>query len=321
AARTYQSTFEMHVADEVVARLDWSKPHVNVGTLGHVHHGKTTLTAAITKVLADEGKVKAIEIDEIDKAPEEKEIMITIATAHVKYETTQRHYAHVDFPYYVKTIMFDINTTTKGTMSPGSLTSSILYSLAFRMKDARVRRRVFQLMDRVYSIRQSQKKCPICGHKTASNKGAKKDKPSTSPTSNTRNSTKNSNDRRSEGVFGGVAAAVREEGEESFSVKGKGERGLNSKSPISFHQQQYLNRISGQDELLGVALKEMDYTVLMRIHFLDFYNDSRIIREERISAYKGYRGGGVGCLGVSARNKQQGGYVANLEPRNVLTCL
>nr|GFB71049.1 hypothetical protein [Tanacetum cinerariifolium] len=76
------------------------------------------------------------------------------------------------------------------------------------------------------------------GHKIASNKGAKKDKPSTSPTANTRNSTKNSNDRQSEGGFGGVAAAVREEGEESFSVKGKGERGLNSKSSISFHQQQ-----------------------------------------------------------------------------------
>nr|GFB48792.1 hypothetical protein [Tanacetum cinerariifolium] len=99
------------------------------------------------------------------------------------------------------------------------------------------------------------------GHKTASNKGAKKDKPFTSPTANTRNSTKNSNDQRSEGGFGGVSAAVVEEGEESFSVKGKGERGLNSKSPISFHlytsknkdspficktghQQQYLNGLA-----------------------------------------------------------------------------
>nr|GEZ96726.1 putative ribonuclease H-like domain-containing protein [Tanacetum cinerariifolium] len=147
------------------------------------------------------------------------------------------------------------------------------------------------------------------GHKTASNKGAKIDKPSNSPTTNTRNSTKNSNDRRSKGGFRGVAAAVGEEGEESFSIKGKRERGLNSKSPISFHlytsknrdspficktdhQQQYLNgsaymaqthfknsngpwifdcgatdtmSISGRDELLGVALKEMDYTMLMRI--------------------------------------------------------
>nr|GEY88134.1 hypothetical protein [Tanacetum cinerariifolium] len=86
-------------------------------------------------------------------------------------------------------------------------------------------------------------------HKTASNKGAKKDKPSTSPTTNTRNTTKNSNDRRSEGGFGGVAAAVGEEREESFLVKGKGERGLNSKFPISFHQQQYLNSTTSTEAL------------------------------------------------------------------------
>ncbi|PHT61420.1 Elongation factor Tu [Capsicum annuum] len=74
------------------------KPHVNVGTIGHVDHGKTTLTAAITKVLAEEGKAKAIAFDEIDKAPEEKKRGITIATAHVEYETAKRHYAHVDCP-------------------------------------------------------------------------------------------------------------------------------------------------------------------------------------------------------------------------------
>ncbi|PPE01312.1 hypothetical protein GOBAR_DD01638 [Gossypium barbadense] len=74
------------------------KPHVNVGTIGHVDHGKTTLTAAITKVLAEEGKAKAIAFDEIDKAPEEKKRGITIATAHVEYETMKRHYAHVDCP-------------------------------------------------------------------------------------------------------------------------------------------------------------------------------------------------------------------------------
>ncbi|XP_022758159.1 elongation factor Tu, mitochondrial isoform X2 [Durio zibethinus] len=74
------------------------KPHVNVGTIGHVDHGKTTLTAAITKVLAEEGKAKAIAFDEIDKAPEEKKRGITIATAHVEYETVKRHYAHVDCP-------------------------------------------------------------------------------------------------------------------------------------------------------------------------------------------------------------------------------
>ncbi|KAG6505303.1 hypothetical protein ZIOFF_037658 [Zingiber officinale] len=78
--------------------LETQKPHVNVGTIGHVDHGKTTLTAAITKVLSEEGKAKAIAFDEIDKAPEEKARGITIATAHVEYETAKRHYAHVDCP-------------------------------------------------------------------------------------------------------------------------------------------------------------------------------------------------------------------------------
>ena len=79
-------------------KFDRSKPHVNVGTIGHVDHGKTTLTAAITKVLADAGSSQAVAFDEIDKAPEEKERGITIATAHVEYETENRHYAHVDCP-------------------------------------------------------------------------------------------------------------------------------------------------------------------------------------------------------------------------------
>ncbi|KAJ8748431.1 hypothetical protein K2173_003068 [Erythroxylum novogranatense] len=81
-----------------MATFTRTKPHVNVGTIGHVDHGKTTLTAAITKVLAEEGKAKAIAFDEIDKAPEEKKRGITIATAHVEYETGKRHYAHVDCP-------------------------------------------------------------------------------------------------------------------------------------------------------------------------------------------------------------------------------
>ncbi len=74
------------------------KPHVNVGTIGHVDHGKTTLTAAITKVLATKGQATFISFDEIDKAPEEKARGITIATAHVEYESDKRHYAHVDCP-------------------------------------------------------------------------------------------------------------------------------------------------------------------------------------------------------------------------------
>ncbi|KAG5043470.1 hypothetical protein JHK87_007385 [Glycine soja] len=81
-----------------MATFTRTKPHVNVGTIGHVDHGKTTLTAAITRVLADEGKAKAVAFDEIDKAPEEKKRGITIATAHVEYETAKRHYAHVDCP-------------------------------------------------------------------------------------------------------------------------------------------------------------------------------------------------------------------------------
>lgn len=75
-----------------------NKPHCNVGTIGHVDHGKTTLTAAITKVLAETGGAEYIAYDQIDKAPEEKERGITIATAHVEYETEKRHYAHVDCP-------------------------------------------------------------------------------------------------------------------------------------------------------------------------------------------------------------------------------
>ena len=79
-------------------RYERTKPHVNIGTIGHVDHGKTTLTAAITMVLASMGKAQAMKYDEIDKAPEEKARGITINTAHVEYETETRHYAHVDCP-------------------------------------------------------------------------------------------------------------------------------------------------------------------------------------------------------------------------------
>ena len=79
-------------------KFDRSKPHVNIGTIGHVDHGKTTLTAAITTVLAKQGKAEARAYDAIDKAPEERERGITISTSHVEYETENRHYAHVDCP-------------------------------------------------------------------------------------------------------------------------------------------------------------------------------------------------------------------------------
>ncbi|MBE8954206.1 MAG: elongation factor Tu [Quinella sp. 2Q5] len=79
-------------------KFDRSKPHVNIGTIGHIDHGKTTLTAAITKVLAEKGFAKFESYENIDKAPEERERGITINTAHVEYETDKRHYAHVDCP-------------------------------------------------------------------------------------------------------------------------------------------------------------------------------------------------------------------------------
>lgn len=81
-----------------MATFDRSKPHVNVGTIGHVDHGKTTLTAAITKVLSKEGKADFTAFENIDKAPEERERGITISTAHVEYQSDKRHYAHVDCP-------------------------------------------------------------------------------------------------------------------------------------------------------------------------------------------------------------------------------
>ncbi|PPR48672.1 MAG: Elongation factor Tu [Alphaproteobacteria bacterium MarineAlpha5_Bin5] len=80
------------------AKFERTKPHCNIGTIGHVDHGKTTLTAAITKVLSESGGAEFTAFDQIDKAPEERERGITIATAHVEYETEKRHYAHVDCP-------------------------------------------------------------------------------------------------------------------------------------------------------------------------------------------------------------------------------
>ena len=80
------------------AKFERSKPHVNVGTIGHVDHGKTTLTAAISKVLSDKGLAEKVDFENIDQAPEERERGITINTAHIEYETANRHYAHVDCP-------------------------------------------------------------------------------------------------------------------------------------------------------------------------------------------------------------------------------
>ena len=84
-------------------KFERTKPHVNIGTIGHVDHGKTTLTAAITKYLALQGKADYTDYSSIDKAPEERERGITINTAHVEYETDKRHYAHVDCPGHADT--------------------------------------------------------------------------------------------------------------------------------------------------------------------------------------------------------------------------
>ncbi|CAL5393076.1 unnamed protein product [Camellia sinensis] len=106
-----------------MATFTRTKPHVNVGTIGHVDHGKTTLTAAITKVLAEEGKAKAVAFDEIDKAPEEKKRGITIATAHVEYETTKRHYAHVDCPGHADYVKNMITGAAQMDGHPGGICS------------------------------------------------------------------------------------------------------------------------------------------------------------------------------------------------------
>ena len=99
-------------------KYDVSKPHVNVGTIGHVDHGKTTLTAAITMYLARKGNAKVKKFDEIDKAPEERARGITIATAHVEYETEKRHYAHVDCPGHADYIK---NMITGAAQMDGSI--------------------------------------------------------------------------------------------------------------------------------------------------------------------------------------------------------
>jgi len=80
------------------AKFERTKPHVNIGTMGHIDHGKTTLTAAISRTLADQGLAEFTSFDNIDKAPEEKARGITISISHIEYETANRHYAHVDMP-------------------------------------------------------------------------------------------------------------------------------------------------------------------------------------------------------------------------------
>ena len=99
-------------------KFERNKPHVNIGTIGHIDHGKTTLTAAITKYLSEKGMANFTAFDEIDKAPEERERGITIATAHVEYETEKRHYAHVDCPGHADYIK---NMITGAAQMDGSI--------------------------------------------------------------------------------------------------------------------------------------------------------------------------------------------------------
>ena len=99
-------------------KFDRSKTHVNIGTIGHVDHGKTTLTAAITNVLAKKGMAKAEAYDSIDGAPEEKERGITINTAHVEYQTENRHYAHVDCPGHADYVKNMITGAAHPSCSP-----------------------------------------------------------------------------------------------------------------------------------------------------------------------------------------------------------
>jgi elongation factor Tu len=100
------------------AKFERTKPHVNIGTIGHVDHGKTTLTAAITMTLAALGQATAKGYDEIDAAPEEKERGITINTAHVEYETNARHYAHIDCPGHADYVKNMITGAAQVTSSP-----------------------------------------------------------------------------------------------------------------------------------------------------------------------------------------------------------
>ena len=113
------------------AKFERTKPHCNVGTIGHVDHGKTTLTAAITRVLAASGGAEFTPFDQIDKAPEEKARGITIATAHVEYSTANRHYAHVDCPGHADYVK---NMITGAAQMDGAI-------LVVRRQTVRCRRR------------------------------------------------------------------------------------------------------------------------------------------------------------------------------------
>ena len=121
-----------------------TKPHLNIGTIGHVDHGKTTLTAAITKVLAEKGGAEVRDFDTIDNAPEEKERGITINTSHVEYETENRHYAHVDCPGHADYVK---NMVTGAAQMDGA----ILVCALLQMDQCLKLENIFYLLDRLVS--------------------------------------------------------------------------------------------------------------------------------------------------------------------------
>ena len=107
------------------AKFERSKPHVNIGTIGHVDHGKTTTTAAISKVLAEKGLAEKVDFENIDQAPEERERGITINTAHIEYETEKRHYAHVDCPGHADYVK---NMITGAAQMDGAILVAVSYT-------------------------------------------------------------------------------------------------------------------------------------------------------------------------------------------------
>ena len=128
-------------------KFDRSKPHVNIGTIGHVDHGKTTLTAAITTVLAKKGLSELRSFDSIDNAPEEKERGITINTAHVEYQTANRHYAHVDCPGHADYVK---NMVTGAAQMDGAILCFQQLNQGLITNNERMRFYVFVRNQRVY---------------------------------------------------------------------------------------------------------------------------------------------------------------------------
>src|SRR3546814_8420754 len=123
------------------AKFERTKPHCNVGTIGHVDHGKTTLTAAITKVLAESGGATFSAYDQIDKAPEEKARGITISTSHVEYETANRHYAHVDCPGHADYVKNMITRSEEHTSELQSLMRKSYAVFCLKKKTTKTQRK------------------------------------------------------------------------------------------------------------------------------------------------------------------------------------